>query len=236
MMKTTHASWLAALGLLLLLRCGGTPLPELPPGLDAAPESDGPSGAAGEGGQGGAPSGDGGVPAAGGAGGSGGSAGSGAGGAGTGGTGRDAGVIPRDAGTDQARPGDAAAPTCGSGGQRACPDNTCASGGCVNADGICVAVGVTCGQRSGGTCNVDGSCGTGAALCGGNNQMCCRDTGGGPAAERQFCSAPGTTCAVMPAGDTKCVTCGGLGEPCCGGAFCRTGTCRREDGVRFNCR
>jgi hypothetical protein len=115
-------------------------------------------------------------------------------------------------------------------------DNSCSTSPCVSADGVCIAAGVTCGQRGGGNCNADGSCGAGATACGGMNQMCCRGEGGGPDATRQFCSAPGTTCAVMPAGETKCVTCGGLGQPCCGGSYCKMGTCRREDGVRLNCR
>jgi hypothetical protein len=65
---------------------------------------------------------------------------------------------------------------------------------------------------------------------------CCRGVGGGQAA-KALCSAPGTTCAMpMMSGEARCQPCGAVGQPCCDDVYCRTGTCRREDGSRMFCR
>jgi hypothetical protein len=166
-------------------------------------------------------------------------------GAGSGGSAGAAGAPPSDAGAGDARASDGAATdarvgadamTCGAGGQLACPGNVCGGEACVNADGVCISVGALCGLAAGGKCGADGSCGAMGMTCGGLDEPCCRVTGGGRAADRDFCSAPGTACPMAMGGGDKCVSCGAAGQPCCGGNTCRTGACTRENGSRSVCR
>jgi hypothetical protein len=117
---------------------------------------------------------------------------------------------------------------CGGLGQAACPGNAC-TGGCLNGDAVCIAVGGDCGQNSG-TCTAGGACNRGGESCGGLDEPCC---GISMPPAGAFCSKPGTTCTAPGQGQGQgrhCVECGGLGQPCCDQEECHAGTCRPGGG------